>query len=123
MIACSLTALSLTDPASGFAPLLIARVVGLAIMVVALGVRHSTLSWDPGSMRLAGLAGLLDASANMVILLAMRNGPLAVAAVIGGLYPVTTMLLARAFLGERLKPHQAAGAALALVAVVLMALP
>ena len=41
------------------------------------------------------------------MLTAIRIGPLAIAAVVGGLYPVVTMLLARAFLAERLKRHQA----------------
>ena len=67
--------------------------------------------------------GVLDAGANMAILSAIRIGPLAVASVVGGLYPVVTMLLARMLLGERLKRHQALGVALALVAIVLTALP
>lgn len=121
--ACSLVSLSLTVPASGFAPLLIARVVGLSIMAVALFVRRKSVTYDVPSMRLAVVAGVLDAGANVAILSAIRIGPLAVAAVVGGLYPVATMLLARAFLGERLKRHQAVGVALALVAVVLTALP
>jgi len=121
--ACSLISLSLTSPASGFAPLLIARLVGLAIMGVALFAWRNSIVWDAGSMRLAAFAGVLDAGANMAILSAIRIGPLAVASVVGGLYPVVTMLLARMFLGERLKRHQVLGVALALVAVVLTALP
>ncbi len=121
--ACSLISLSLTLPASGFAPLLIARAVGLAVMVVALVVRRRSMVFERSSMRLAAIAGTLDAAANVTMLAAIRSGPLAVAAVVGGLYPVTTMLLARVFLGERLKRHQAVGVALALAAVVLTALP
>ena len=121
--ACSLTSFSLTAPASGFAPLLIARFVGLAIMGLALFVRRKSIVPDAGSMRLAAFAGVLDTGANVAILSAIRVGPLAVASVVGGLYPVMTMLLARAFLGERLKRHQAIGVAVALAAVVLMALP
>ncbi len=121
--ACSLVALSLTLSPSGFAPLLVARVVGCVIMGVALLVRRREMSLDPGSARMAAAAGLLDASANVTMISAIRIGPLAVAAVVGGLYPVATMLLARIVLGERLKRHQAFGVALALAAVVLTALP
>jgi drug/metabolite transporter (DMT)-like permease len=121
--ACSLTSVSLTVPASGFAPLLIVRLTGLAIMGVALFARRKSIHWDAGSVRLAALAGVVDVGANMALLTAMRIGPLAVASVVGSLYPVVTMLLARVFLSERLKTHQAFGAALALAAVVLTALP
>jgi drug/metabolite transporter (DMT)-like permease len=119
----SLTSVSLTDPASGFAPLLIVRIAGLAIMGLALLGWRKSITWDAGSMRLAALAGVIDVGANMAILSAMRIGPLAVASVVGSLYPVVTMLLARVVLGERLKRHQAFGAVLALVAVVLTAMP
>jgi drug/metabolite transporter (DMT)-like permease len=121
--ACSLISLSLTVPDSGFAPLLIARVVGLAIMCVALVIRRKSIVWDAGAVRLAAWAGLLDTGANIAILSAIRIGPLAVASVVGGLYPVVTMLLARFVLGERLKRHQALGVGLALAALVLTALP
>jgi drug/metabolite transporter (DMT)-like permease len=121
--ACSLVALSMTLPDSGFAPLLVARGVGLVLLGVAVLVRRREITWHADSVRLAVWGGLLDACANITMLLAIRVGPLAVAAVVGGLYPVATMLLARAILGERLKRHQAVGVALALAAVVLTALP
>ena len=132
MFACSLVALSMTSHASGFAPLLIARVVGTALFGIAIFVRRrdvfaSGAGAGAGAagdgVRMALAAGVLDATANVTILSAIRIGPLAVAAVVGGLYPVATMLLARAILAERLKRHQVLGVALALVAVVLTALP
>ena len=43
-------------------------------------------------------------------------------AVITALYPAGTVLLARAFLGERIGPTQVAGLGLAAVAVSLLAL-
>jgi drug/metabolite transporter (DMT)-like permease len=121
--ACSLVSLSLTLPASGFAPLLIARGVGTLIMAVALLTRRHEMRLDRQAVRMAAGAGLLDSAANVTMISAIRIGPLAVASVVGGLYPVATMLLARMVLGERLKRHQAIGVALALAAVVLSALP
>ena len=121
--ACSLVSLSLTLPTSGFAPLLVARSVGCVIMVVALLFRRGEMSLDVPAVRMAAAAGLLDAGANITMISAIRIGPLAVASVVGSLYPVATMLLARIVLGERLKRHQALGVALALAAVVLTALP
>ncbi len=121
--ATSLIALSLTAPASGFAPLLVARVVGTAGFGVALVARRGSIDFHLPSIRLAVVTGVLDAAANVTMLTAIRIGPLAVASVVGALYPVATMLLARAVLEERLKRHQVAGVALALVAVVLTALP
>jgi drug/metabolite transporter (DMT)-like permease len=121
--ACSLISLSLTAPASGFAPLLIARLVGTVIMGVALLARRHGMVLDRPAARMALAAGVLDAAANVTMISAIRIGPLAVAAVVGSLYPVTTMLLARWVLGERLKIHQAIGVAMALAAVVLTALP
>ena len=121
--AISLIALSLTAPASGFAPLLVARVVGSVGFGIALLVRRREIVFDASSARMAVATGVLDAAANVTMLTAMRIGPLAVAAVVGGLYPVATILLARVVLAERLKRHQIAGVALALVAVVLTALP
>ncbi len=121
--AASLVSLSLTMPASGFAPLLIARVVGTVVMGVALVARRRSMSLDVPAVRMAATAGLLDAGANITMISAIRIGPLAVASVVGSLYPVATMLLARMVLGERLKRHQAFGVGLALAAVVLTAIP
>lgn len=121
--ALSLIALSMTAPSSGFAPLLAARVVGTAGFALAVFVRRADMVFDASGLRLSVLTGILDAAANVTMLSAIRIGPLAVAAVVGGLYPVATMLLARVVLAERLKRHQVAGVALALVAVVLTALP
>lgn len=121
--AASLIALSLTGAGSGFAPLLVARVVGTLGFAVAVFVRRKEMVFEASSMRLAVLTGVLDAAANVTMLTAVRIGPLAVASVVGGLFPVMTIVLARVVLDERLKRHQVAGVALALVAVVLTALP
>jgi drug/metabolite transporter (DMT)-like permease len=66
-------------------------------------------------------AGALDSLANFTFLLAVRHGDLAVVAVITALYPAGTILLARAFLAERLTRAQLVGLGLAAVAVSLLA--
>ena len=104
--ATSLISLSLTAPASGFAPLMVARVVGAAGFALAVIARRKEMVFGPSGLRLSVLTGVLDAAANVTMLTAIRIGPLAVAAVVGGLYPVATMLLARLFLAERLKRHR-----------------
>lgn len=58
--------------------------------------------------------GLLDVGANLFYGLATTTGLLSLVSVLGSLYPVVTVLLAWRFLGERLKPIQYAGVALAL---------
>ena len=68
-------------------------------------------------------AGLVDAVATILLLGAIRSGPLAVASVLGGLYPVGTILLAHYILGERMTDKERVGVAMALAAVILVALP
>jgi drug/metabolite transporter (DMT)-like permease len=71
---------------------------------------------------LAVLSGGLDAAANVLYLLAARAGLLSISAFLASLYPVTTVLLARHVLGERLHRSQLSGVALALIAVGLVSL-
>jgi drug/metabolite transporter (DMT)-like permease len=118
----SIVFLSFTSPASGLAPLLAARVVSVPILLAITLVRQRHLSLVPSARASAYGAGALDMLSNVVLLSALRIGPLAIASVLGSLYPVTTILLARGFLGERMHPRQRVGVALALVAIVLAAL-
>jgi drug/metabolite transporter (DMT)-like permease len=64
--------------------------------------------------------GIADATANLIWLLAAMQGNLGVAAVLGSLYPVATVILGRVVLSERLSSIQGAGVALALVGVALV---
>jgi uncharacterized membrane protein len=63
------------------------------------------------------LIGGADLAATSLYGLATTRGALSVVSVIGSLYPVITVLLARAVLKERLSRTQAAGVALALIGV------
>jgi drug/metabolite transporter (DMT)-like permease len=65
--------------------------------------------------------GAFDNMANVLFALASREGLLTLTAVLGSLYPVSTVLLARGFLHERLLRHQTMGVVAAFAGVALMA--
>jgi drug/metabolite transporter (DMT)-like permease len=67
------------------------------------------------------VVGAGDAAANGMYALATRSGLVSLVAVLGSLYPVVTVLLARFLHGERLRPIQNAGVVAALGGVVLIA--
>ena len=64
--------------------------------------------------------GAGDAAANVLYGFASTMGLISVVAVLGSLYPVVTVLLARAVLDERLQPVQVAGVGLAMTGVALL---
>jgi drug/metabolite transporter (DMT)-like permease len=68
------------------------------------------------------MSGVLDASGNAFYVLGGQLGRLDVSAVLGSLYPGSTVLLAGTFLHERLNRLQLAGILTALTAIVLMTL-
>lgn len=66
------------------------------------------------------MAGVLDFAATGLYGLANRHGQLSIVAVVGSLYPVATVLLARTVLRERVARVQALGVSLALAGVALI---
>lgn len=74
----------------------------------------------PRDVGILAVAGLLDLAATGLYALANREGALSIVGVVGSLYPVATVLLARAVLGERLRPLQQAGVVLAFVGIGLI---
>jgi drug/metabolite transporter (DMT)-like permease len=77
----------------------------------------------PGRRDVAPLvaAGVLDVGATALYGVALQEGALSVVSVVGSLYPVVTVLLARAILQERLHRLQAAGVVAAFAGIVLIA--
>ncbi|GAA5207321.1 EamA family transporter [Microbacterium kyungheense] len=71
---------------------------------------------------LAIVCGVADAAANALMLLALREGDLAVVSALTALYPAGTILLAAIVLRERVAAVQWIGLALALVAGGMLAL-
>jgi uncharacterized membrane protein len=70
---------------------------------------------------LTAAAGALDVTANLLYLLAIRQGLLSVVSVLSALYPVSTVILARIVLRERYAALQRVGMVIAVPATILMA--
>lgn len=120
---------------------------GLALFCIDRGARTSNLMTLWGmratsvaffvvlalvTRRLGGMAvrdvpallaiGCADLGANVLFGLASSRGEVSVASVLGSLYPVVTILLARALLKERLRAIQKVGALLALLGAGVIAM-
>jgi len=109
----------LSDDA-GFLPLIPTRIAGVAILgAIALATRRS-LRIAPGVRPPVIAAGSLGIVGNGVFILAAREGPLALIAVLASLFPAATVILARVVLHEHLSPQRVAGIAAALSAVALI---
>ena len=101
--------------------LLAARTFDVALLVgVALLLRPG-LALSGRDMRDVAAVGLFDVAANALFALASTEGLVSLVAVVASLYPVVTILLARALLGERVRTSQGVGVVLALVGVAAIA--
>jgi drug/metabolite transporter (DMT)-like permease len=93
----------------------------LMLSTIALVGRRSSLRWPGRRIGPVALVGIGDTGANLLFAYAATTGSLAVVGVLGSLYPVATVVLARWLLGERLSGGQNAGVVLALTGVGLLA--
>jgi drug/metabolite transporter (DMT)-like permease len=116
-------AFSMTSMDSGLTPVLTARVVSIAVSVVLALRFGGGFPVDRTALAPTLGAGVTDALANVTMLTAIRLGPLAIASVLGSLFPVVVVALAWIFLRERLHPWQRVGVVLAVLAVILAAMP
>ena len=100
--------------------LVFVRLIGVPVLAAILLAGRLALPRGRDRVLVAG-AGVMDVTATGLYALAQTLGSLSVVSVVGSLYPVTTVVLARSLLGERLRSVQAIGVALALLGVVLIA--
>jgi drug/metabolite transporter (DMT)-like permease len=114
-------ALSRTHEDSGLLPLVGARASSIASIAAVLTVTRTWERVDRSVWPAVGIAGVLDCAANALYVTALDHGELSWVAAISSLYPVSTVLLARVVLGERLGPLQTVGLALAAAAMALVA--
>ena len=114
--------LSHSSEDSGMWPLAGARAASIALLVVVSLALRQRPRVAPGSGGLVLAAGIGDMAANVLFLLAAREGLLSITGVLVSLYPASTVLLAVVVLRERLAGLQLAGMGLAVTAVTVIAL-
>ena len=109
---------------SGFWPLAVARLAGVAtvgIFLVAFASRQSLPFPSGAGRQFAAGAGLLDVTATTLLLIAVRHGLLVVVAPVVALAPAFTVMWAWIVLREPVSRTQVVGLALALVGLALIA--
>ncbi len=112
-----------TSPDSGLWPLLAARFASIGLFAAVAAATRRSPRPAPSAMPVVAAAGVCDMAANVLYLLAVRGGLLSIVAALTSLYPASTVLLARWWLGERLGRAQAAGLGCAALAVTLITAP
>ena len=99
-------------------------VLSRSIPVPALALFAWTRGMRAPTGRAAGtlvVAGTLDCGATALYAVANTKGALSIVSVVGSLYPVMTLILARAVLGERIRRVQQVGVVAALAGVAMIA--
>jgi drug/metabolite transporter (DMT)-like permease len=101
---------------------LVVRIETVAIFAVAaLVLRPAAALARQDAVALVAI-GVLDLTATALFAVSTTKGLVGVVSVLSSLYPVVTVALARALLGERLSTVQAAGVATAFAGVALIAM-
>jgi len=107
-----------------FGPLMVSRATASVLVVVIVAAQRTPLravaSAEPRLVLLVALVGGLDLVGNAMFLVAAQASGLALAAVLGSLYPVSTVILATLVLHEPIGRIHAVGIAAAALAVVLV---
>jgi len=125
LIGTFLSLVGLASSVNGMWPLVFARFIS---SVLVLGYFISKKSekfktgYDSKLFALVIISGALDATANAVFVLATFDGYLSITAVIASLYPAATVILATAFLKEKLTSIQFVGIAMAFFSAGILSL-
>ena len=122
-----LAVIGISPVGSGIWPTIVSRWTSTLVMLIAFGVvafrrhRRPELPLEvPFPWALVVVSGILDASANAMYQVATQHGMLAIVAVVGSLYPVTTVLLAWLVLRERLAAIQVLGVGIACASAAVL---
>lgn len=110
-----------TSDGSGFWPVLTGRAAAVTLLVVALLVTGTGLALGRRELRIAAAAGMLDVTATVLLLVAVREGLSSLVAPIAALGPAFTVGWAWGLLHEPIARLQLVGLVLALVGLSLIA--
>jgi drug/metabolite transporter (DMT)-like permease len=110
------------EGSSGLAAAAAARAASVGVTVLLVVAMRTSLAVPAAPLRTVLLVGAADTGANALFASATVAGQDALVAVLGSLYPVVTVVLARLALTERLSGTQMAGVASALLGVALASL-
>lgn len=113
--------LARTPSESSLWPLVWARCASLTLLVLVILARRTPRRLAAQPARLAVLSGVLDMGSSALFLIAVRGESLAIIGLLASLYPISTVLLARVVLKERIRRVQQLGVTLAVAGVVLLA--
>ncbi|MEN9923336.1 MAG: hypothetical protein RIS09_850 [Actinomycetota bacterium] len=97
------------------------RIQSVVILLLVVVIAKSFSSTNPTDWLWLAVIGVFDIGANISLTVAAQTGYLSLVGMLGSLYPVVTVLLARFVLQERLKGIQYYGVAIALGGVVAIA--
>jgi len=98
-----------------------ARLSSVTALVLALAWTRTVPRVSRRVLPLVLAVGIFDTGANALIAVATTHGSIGIVAVLSALYPITTILLARTVLHERLGPVRTAGGLVALGGAALIA--
>ena len=98
-----------------------ARFASVCTIVAALAATRTSVRCSQRLLPLIVAVGIFDAGANALIAEAATRGSIGIIAVLSALYPVVTILLARALLHERLGATRVGGGLIAVAGAALIA--
>jgi drug/metabolite transporter (DMT)-like permease len=100
---------------------LLFRITSTSIVLATIAVQRPTLAIPPPQVPLLAVIGLGDMFGNLLFAAASGYGLVSITSVLASLYPIVTILLARAILKERVARSQELGIVLTLAGVALIA--
>lgn len=113
--------LSYAGDDTGMWPLVGARIASISVVAVAALAARRSMKAERAVLPGIAITGALDVAANILYLLASRQGLLSLVAVLTSMYPASTVVLARFVAHEKLWPSQLVGLGVAALGVVLIA--
>jgi drug/metabolite transporter (DMT)-like permease len=96
------------------------RMTSTCVIVAAIAIRRPNVTVAAGVVPILALIGIGDMLGNVLFAAASRGGLVSVTSVLASLYPIVTVVLARAILAERVARSQEAGIVLTLAGVALI---